>query len=67
MQAAVDLLRQSKRLLIVSHISPDGDAIASVLALTLGLQQLGKEITPVLVDAVPAFFHFLPQYQLIKQ
>ena len=35
---------------ITSHNSPDGDAIGSLLALTLALQNIGKTVYPVLLD-----------------
>jgi phosphoesterase RecJ-like protein len=45
---------------IVSHIRPDGDAVGSLLALTIGLRSIAKHATPVLADGVPNRFKFLP-------
>ena len=53
------LIGQSARFVLISHIQPDGDAVGSLLGLTLALTQLGKEVTPVLVDGVPKAFQFL--------
>lgn len=36
-------LRSASRVLIATHVSPDGDAIGSSTALALGLRKLGKE------------------------
>lgn len=47
-------------ILVVSHVRPDGDAIGSLLALGLALQQAGKSVQMVLNDGVPASFRHLP-------
>ncbi len=57
--------KDSKRVLITSHIRPDGDAIGSVLGLGLALQDAGKEIRMVLSDGVPANFKHLPGCELV--
>lgn len=59
------LLHSANRPLIVSHIRPDGDAIASVLALGLGLQAAEKNCQIVLSDGVPSKFKFLKGSDLI--
>ncbi len=59
------LLHAASQPLILAHIRPDGDAIASVLGLGLALQNAGKKVQMVLVDAVPAEFKFLPGSELI--
>ena len=40
--------------LVVTHAKPDGDALGSLLALTLVLRQLGQTVTGALVPPVPA-------------
>lgn len=59
-QQAIELIRKAKRILVMGHQNPDGDAIGSVLALTLILRKLGKEVTPLCTDPVPPTFQFLP-------
>src|SRR5512133_2207911 len=56
----IELLQRSQRILIITHISPDGDAIGSLLGFGWLLRSQGKE--PVLVDAdpVPAELRSLP-------
>jgi phosphoesterase RecJ-like protein len=46
--------------LITTHTRPDGDAIGSLLALTLLLDDLGKAVTPALAEGPPARLKFLP-------
>ncbi|MBN2258359.1 MAG: DHH family phosphoesterase [Anaerolineaceae bacterium] len=45
---------------LTSHIRPDGDAIGSLLALGLALQNHGKQVTMLLSDGLPANFRYLP-------
>lgn len=62
------MLNQAQRILIVSHVRPDGDAVGSVLGLGLALQALGKEVQMVLADGVPASFRHLPgSEQIVRQ
>lgn len=52
---------------VVSHVRPDGDAIGSLLALTLSLLQMGKQVTPVLADGLPSRYSFLPGADLVRR
>jgi phosphoesterase RecJ-like protein len=54
------LLQRAQTIAIVGHARPDGDAVGSLLALTLGFRKSGKEVVPILVDGVPNRFLFLP-------
>ena len=47
------------RILITSHVRPDGDAVCSVLALGLALMEHGKNVQMVLTDGVPSDYHHL--------
>jgi bifunctional oligoribonuclease and PAP phosphatase NrnA len=52
-------IQQSQRVLIVSHIRPDGDAVGSVLALGFSLQEYGKSVEMVLADGIPRNFRHM--------
>jgi len=52
-------LKSLSHILITSHINPDGDNIASVVSLGMGLKQLGKSVTMALVSPVPHVYKFL--------
>jgi len=54
-----DLINRAQRILLISHIRPDGDAVGSLLGLGLMLEELGKEVNLVLEDGVPLVFHHL--------
>ncbi len=52
-------IRDARRVLVVSHIRPDGDAVGSLIGLGLSLEAVGKEVQMVLSDGVPADFRSL--------
>ncbi|MGB8213877.1 MAG: DHH family phosphoesterase [Anaerolineales bacterium] len=58
-------IQSAQRILITSHIRPDGDAIGSSLALGLALLDAGKQVQVVLSDGVPASFKHLPGSEII--
>lgn len=60
-------LHSAKKIVIVSHVRPDGDAIGSVLGLGLALQNAGKAVEMVLADGVPSSFKYLEGSDLIKK
>jgi len=53
------LLTRSDTPLILSHIRPDGDAIGSIIGLSLALQKAGKKPQMILTDGLPHKFKFL--------
>jgi bifunctional oligoribonuclease and PAP phosphatase NrnA len=53
LQAVVAALREHDRFLVVTHENPDGDALGSLLAMTLALRQLGKNVVMYLAGAGP--------------
>jgi len=48
-----------ERVLITTHVNPDGDAVGSVLALRGILRSLGKQAEIVLDDEIPVKYRFL--------
>jgi phosphoesterase RecJ-like protein len=64
-QAIREALTNAKRVLIVSHIRPDGDAIGATLGLGLALQAAGKTAQMVLADGLPRSFRFLKGSDLV--
>lgn len=52
-------LSAANKIVIVSHVRPDGDAIVSLLGLGLALREAGKSVQMVLVDGVPSSFRYL--------
>ncbi len=55
-----ELLKAAKKLVIVSHVSPDGDTLGSSLALMHALHMLGKEVILNVDDDISTVYSFLP-------
>ncbi len=60
LQAARTLIAGATRVLVLTHVSPDGDAIGSLLGFGLALRAAGKEVALACDDPVPENFRFLP-------
>ncbi len=54
-----DFLKDKQKLLITTHLNPDGDALGSELALAHYLRDNGKDVRIINSDPLPHFFHFL--------
>jgi len=59
-------LRRARSVVVCAHVRPDGDAIGSVLALTLALREMGVPAIPTLADdrEPPATYSWLPGFAL---
>ncbi len=53
MRAVADAIRSHDRFLLVTHENPDGDALGSILATKLALDQLGKDAVMYLYGTAP--------------
>lgn len=56
----LEKIEAGQRFLVASHESPDGDAMASTLALTNFLREWGKDVLAYNRDGVPQDYAFLP-------
>ncbi len=56
-------LRREDSFLIATHIDPDGDAIGSALALSAGLESMGKKTFVFSRDRVPKYYRFLAGHE----
>ena len=66
MAAAAAAIREADDVLLVCHINPDGDTLGSMIALGLALEEhLGKTVTLLSADGVPAIYDFLPGVERI--
>jgi phosphoesterase RecJ-like protein len=57
---AYEKILKAKKILLLTHQSPDGDALSSVCALTLFLDKHGKDYKAFCYDPPPKTFDFLP-------
>jgi phosphoesterase RecJ-like protein len=53
LQAVVAALRERDRFVVVTHENPDGDALGSLLATTIALRELGKDVVMYLAGTGP--------------
>jgi phosphoesterase RecJ-like protein len=67
--AVASALRDAERVVVCAHVSPDGDAIGSVLGLTLALREAGIDATPTLANdrTPPVTYSFLPGFDLWRR
>ncbi len=65
---AAEAIRGGERFLVTTHENPDGDALGSMLAMKLALDQLGKDSAMLLVgDApLPGEYSFMPLEELMR-
>jgi phosphoesterase RecJ-like protein len=61
------VIKAKQSFLLLVHHSPDGDAIASSLALGIALKRLAKNVDIVCADPIPEQFQFLPGAGAIKR
>ena len=60
MKQIVSHLKNSRSVLLATHVNPDGDAIGSLIAMGLALEALGKKATLYCASPIPAVYRFLP-------
>jgi phosphoesterase RecJ-like protein len=53
-------MEAAKKVAVLTHTNPDGDAIGSSLALALALEKAGMEAQVVIPDGLPDFLRWLP-------
>lgn len=61
----IEEINKAEKIVILTHETPDGDAIGSSLAMNLALKQLGKN-PDVIIKEVSKVFDFLPGREDIK-
>lgn len=54
------MLLSAQKIVITCHVSPDGDALGSSLALCAVLRALGKDVNVVTADCAPKSLMFMP-------
>lgn len=67
LQQIAGLIKEKDGFTVITHISPDGDALGSSLALFGALLQMGKRVQVVCQDAVPHAYRFLPWAEKVLQ
>ncbi len=69
LEAVADAIRSHDRFLVTTHENPDGDALGSIVAMKLALEQLGKDAVMYLAGSVPLpqEYAFMPLDDLLRE
>ena len=59
-------IKKAKKIVILTHENPDGDAVGSSLAMYIALKEMGKE-PDIIIPELPKVFNFLPEVENIKK
>lgn len=60
-------IQSADHILAIVHTGPDGDAVASLTAVSLALSQWDKKVVLLCDDKTPERFHFLPRATQVKR
>ena len=60
------IIKKAKKILIVTHINPDGDTLGSMCGLATLIRENFKKECDLLVDNLPQAFEFLPLIKNVK-
>lgn len=63
---AAQFIANAHNIVTITHMQPDGDAIGSMMGITLALREHGKNVIPVVDRGLPPSFAFVPQTDLIR-
>ncbi len=64
----VELLKPATRILLITHVAPDGDAIGALLGMGWLLSDRGKAVTLACADPVPERYGWLPgRREIVRQ
>lgn len=66
-EAIAEAIHKAQHILLIAHVSPDGDAIGSLLGLGWALEGLGKEVILACEDPVPPQYRYLPGSERVVQ
>jgi len=58
-EKAVRKIDESHNILLTTHVRPDGDACASVVAMYYALEKLGKKVGLLFLSEIPEWYEFL--------
>lgn len=59
-QQLVEAVRASENILLLTHKGPDGDAVGSIVAVSLALEKMAKKTFAVCAEKISPVFSYLP-------
>jgi phosphoesterase RecJ-like protein len=66
-QAALNLIEQHQKILVIPHANVDPDGLSSALACFQMFTAMGKEVTVICPDVLPESLNFLPGFEKLEQ
>lgn len=66
LELIAEKIAESRRLVITSHLRPDGDSLCTSLALAFATEQMGKEVAVINKDKIPVPFNNFPECARIR-
>jgi len=66
LKEAARLIKNSKRISLITHRDPDGDALGSLLGLSTVIKKLSKEPHPVARGPIPSNFSYMTGLKMLK-
>ncbi len=65
--SVLDAIRKAEDVLLICHVSPDGDTLGSALALYARLRRMGKRAQIGVDGDVPQIYKYLPEQENVKK
>jgi len=62
---ATRAVSEAKRIVLATHVAPDGDAIGTMLGLAHILRAMGKEVDAAVDGGVPAYLRYIPDSETV--
>jgi phosphoesterase RecJ-like protein len=62
-----EAIEQAQNILVITHMSPDGDAVGSLTAVGVALTHWGKQVVLMCDDPVPGRFYYLPMAAKVQR
>ncbi len=61
-----NLIQSAQRIVLCTHVQPDGDALGSLIAAGMLLRAIKKDVTLICHDPVPQNLHILPGHEMVQ-
>lgn len=67
LRAAADAVRRARKIVLATHVNPDGDTLGSALALAHAFRRISKRVTVLSHDGVPEIYRWMPDVDCVER
>ena len=67
LRAAAEAIRRANRIVLATHVNPDGDTLGSALALAHAFRRMHKHVTILSHDGVPEIYRWMPGQEWVQR